>query len=344
MNPDQQPPSEQPAPTARMRKRISLKTRRIILYTSLSVVLAAGLVIAYYYYSVRSFAETIYNNSKDIPTMDTAPIGGGPPVPIPAPPEWDGTERINILLLGGDARGVKVDSYPRSDTMMIASIDPVAKDIHLFSLLRDTYTAIPNHGSNRLNAAIAFGGPRLAMNTVSDLVGLPIHHYVYTDFEGFISLIDALGGIDFEVDKKMVHPDTRDDPRYNIALEPGMQHFDGLTALEYVRFRSDIKSDFGRSDRQRKFLTAIADEMKKTTSLIKLPQLLDSIAPYIETDIPPGDLMKLARLGMKLDTGNVAGIQLPQDGAFQDATIDNMAVLVIEPDKLKTYVQEQLTS
>lgn len=340
-------PPTPPIPTrkaARGSKRMSRKTRRILLYSGLSIVLALGIYIAWYIYSLNSFATTIYENSKDIPTMDANPIEGGGPVPIPAPPEWDGTERINILLLGTDTRGVKSESYSRSDTMMIASIDPVDKDIHLFSLLRDTYTPIAHHGSNRINAAITFGGPRLAMSTVSDLVGLPIHYYVHTDFEGFISLIDALGGIEFEVDKAMRRIDKHDDPRYNIDLKPGLQHMDGITALQYVRYRSDIRSDYGRADRQRQFLSAIAAEMKKTTSLLMLPQLLKSIAPYIETDIPPDDMLKLARLGMKLDTSNVEGIQLPQDGAFKNAIIDEMDVLVIEPDKLKSYVQEKLAS
>lgn len=351
MNPDQPTPATETSPAipprapSRARKRMSLKTRRrIILYSGLALVLAFVIYGVYYAYSFYSFADDIYDNSKDIPTMDTAPIGGGEPVPIPAPPEWEGTERVNVLLLGGDSRGVKSDAHPRSDTMMIASIDPVAKDVHLFSLLRDSYVPIAHHGSNRVNTAITFGGPRLAMSTVGDLVGLPIHYYVYTDFEGFISLIDALGGIEFEVDKAMHRVDKRDDPRYNIDLEAGMQHMDGLTALQYVRFRSDIQSDYGRSDRQRKFLSAIADEMKKTTSLIRLPQVLSSIAPYIETDIPPGDLLKLARLGMKLDTSNIASIQLPQQGAFQDANIDGMAVLTVDDAKIKSYVQEQLAS
>lgn len=353
MNQDELPTTGEPATpaapmpprqAARVRKRMSRKTRRILLYSGVSVVLALGIYIAWYLNSVRTFAEDIYEHSKDIPTMDVAPIEGGAPVPIPAPPEWNGTDRINVLLLGGDSRGVKKESHPRSDTMMIASIDPVSKDIHLFSLLRDTYTPIAHHGSNRVNTAVTFGGPRLAMSTVSDLTGLPIHYYVYTDFEGFISLIDALGGIDYEVDKAMRRTDNADDPRYNIDLKPGLQHMDGVTALQYVRYRSDIRSDYGRSDRQRQFLSAIADEMKKATSLLRLPQLLDSIAPYIETDIPPSDLLKLARLGMKLDTGNIAGIQLPQDGAFKNQIIDGMDVLVVEPDKMKSYVQEQLAS
>jgi LCP family protein required for cell wall assembly len=275
--------------------------------------------------------------------MPIATDGSTPiPVAVVEPPEWSGSERINILLLGGDSRGVKSNAKPRSDTMMVASIDPIDKSTHLFSLLRDTYVAIPGHGSNRLNAAITMGGPLLSMETVGNLLDLPIHYYVYTDFEGFISLIDELGGIDYEVDKNMTHIDKRDDPRYSIKLEKGMQHLDGITALQYVRFRSDAMSDFSRSDRQRQFLSAIAGELQKTTSLLKLPQLLNGIAPYIETSIPPGDLVKLARLGMKLDTSRLAGIQIPQMGAFKNQIISDMDVLVADPDQIKSYVREQL--
>lgn len=337
-----------PRSTARSSKSMTPKTRKkIILYSCLGILVAICLVAAYYIHAFYSFADTVYDNSKPAATMDTAPIGGGgggggESLPIPEPPDWDGEERVNILLLGGDSRGVKSTVHPRSDTMMIVSIDPVDKTIHLFSLLRDSYVPIPNYSSNRINTAITLGGPRLAMTTVSDLVDLPIHYYVYTDFEGFISLIDALGGIDFDVDKAMHRVDTADDPRYNIHLEAGMQHLDGLSALQYMRFRSDGRSDFGRSDRQRKLLSAIADEMKKVTSLIRLPQVLNSIAPYIETDISPGDLFDLARLGLKLDTSSIVSLQLPQSGAFQEANIRGMDVLVVDEAKIRSYVKEQL--
>lgn len=320
--------------------------RKIWLYSILGVVILIASIAAYYIYSIYSFADKIYvNPTHNQPSPVIATDGTIPtPLAIIEPPEWSGDERINILLLGGDSRGVKSNAKPRSDTMMLVSIDPVTKSTHLFSLLRDTYVKIPQHGSNRLNAAITVGGPLLAMDTVHNLLDLPIHYYVYTDFEGFISLIDELGGIDFEVDKNMKRTDNRDDPRYNIKLEKGMQHLDGLTSLQYVRYRSDAMSDFARSDRQRKFLTAIADKLQQTTSLLKLPQLLNGIAPYIETSIPPSDLIKLARLGMKLDTSSLAGIQIPPSGAFKNEIINGMDVLVIEPEKIKSYVQEQLAS
>ncbi|MCD9025174.1 LCP family protein [Cohnella sp. NL03-T5] len=300
----------------------------------------------YYVYSFYSFANNIYVDPKENQPTTAAAVptdGSSSPFPIAQPPEWNGDERINILLLGGDSRGVKSNAKPRSDTMMLVSIDPVDKSTHLFSLLRDTYVEIPHHGSNRLNSAITMGGPLLSIETVGNLLDLPIQFYVYTDFEGFISLIDELGGIDFEVDKNMKRTDNADNPRYNIKLDKGMQHLDGLTALQYVRYRSDALSDFARADRQRKFLSAIADKMKSTTSLLKLPQVLNGIAPYIETNIPPNDLLKLARLGMKLDTSRLAGIQIPPQGQFQSQTISQMDVLVVDPLQIKEYVKEQLT-
>jgi len=334
----EQPSAPPPAPKRRNKKRI-------VLYSSLGVFVILASIAAYYVYSVYAFAGRIYVEPEKIPPAATAmPTDGSAPMPSPvaSPPEWAGSERINILLMGGDSRGVKSTSKPRSDTMIVVSIDPVDKSTRLFSLLRDTYVDIPGRGSNRLNAAITTGGPLLAMETVNRLIDLPIHYYVYTDFEGFISLIDELGGIEFEVDKDMRRTDNRDDPRYNIDLEKGLQHLDGLTALQYVRYRSDAMSDFARSERQRKFLTAVAGKLQSTTSLLKLPQLLNGIAPYIETNIPPGDLLKLARLGLKLDTGNLAGIQIPQTGAFRGETIAGMDVLVPDIGKVQSYVKEQL--
>ncbi|WEK54551.1 MAG: LCP family protein [Candidatus Cohnella colombiensis] len=327
------------------RKKMDRKTRNIIIYSALALVLVLGLGTAYAMHVFYSFAGNIYVDPNENPANidPDAPKEGDPDYqPVSAAPEWDGHERINIVLFGADSRGLENTRLSRSDTMMIVSINPEDKSVRLFSILRDTYVKIANHGSNRLNAAIVFGGPRLAMSTISSFVDLPLHYYVYTDFEGFISLIDSIGGIDYEVDKKMVHIDNRDDPRYNIRLEPGLQHMDGVTALQYVRFRSDALSDYSRSDRQRQFIGAIATELKKTTNLFKLPSLLNSIAPYIQTDIPPDELFDLARLALKLDMSTMSGVMLPQQGAFTNEIISDMDVIVPNIEKVQAYVKEQL--
>lgn len=97
-------------------------------------------------------------------------------------PKWEGKERVNILLLGGDAREADDNELARSDSMMVASIDPVTKQANLFSILRDTYTDIEGHGKGRINTAITLGGAPLAMKTIGDLLGLEIQYYLYTDF------------------------------------------------------------------------------------------------------------------------------------------------------------------
>lgn len=333
--------------------------RRVIFFSCLGLLLLIGIGISYYLYAFYSFANEIYNNAtvnearysaynESPPEADSIDGSVQPPAADTAlvetieDVEWNGKERIQILLLGGDKRGINPEAHPRSDMMMIVSIDPASRKVTLFSLLRDSYVAIPKHGSNRINAALAFGGPQLSVATVSNLVDLPIHHYVYTDFEGFISLIDALGGITFNVEKKMHYAPLHENERYHISLEPGEQLLDGLTALQYVRFRQDAMSDFARSERQRNLLQTIAAKMKTSTSLLKLPKLLDSIAPYIETDIPPDDLFKLGRLLLKVDLDQVESVQLPQQGAFHSQLIDGMDVLAVDLDRIRKYVREQL--
>ncbi|XID92169.1 LCP family protein [Paenibacillaceae bacterium WGS1546] len=334
--------AEIPSRSASGKKRWSRK-KKIVLYSALGVFLALASVTGYYVYTIYAFVDRIYvppeNNQ---PTPVASPADGSGAQSVIEPPEWVGDERINIMLMGVDSRGVQNKERSRSDTMIVVSIDPVDKSTHMFSLLRDTYVEIPQRGKNRLNAAVVLGGPLLAMDTVQQLIDLPIHYYVYTDFEGFISLIDELGGIEIDIEKNMRHTDNRDDPRYNIQLEQGVQHLDGLTALQYVRFRSDAMADFARSERQRKFLAAVADKLQSTTTLLKLPQLLNGIAPYIETNIPPGDMLKLARLGLNLDAGNLEGIQIPQMGAFRQEIINGMDVLVPDIEKVKGYVKSTL--
>lgn len=102
--------------------------------------------------------------------------------------------------------------------MLVASLDPVTKKAYLFSILRDTYTNIPDYGKERINTAITHG-PNTAMKAVSDLLGIPIQYYVYTDFQGFIELVDAVGGVDFYVEKDMRYTSKADNHEYDIDLK-----------------------------------------------------------------------------------------------------------------------------
>ncbi|RKP48771.1 LytR family transcriptional regulator [Cohnella endophytica] len=257
------------------------------------------------------------------------------------PPEWEGSERVNVLLMGGDERGLRKGEVARSDSMLVVSFDPTSKKIHLFSVLRDTYVDIPGYKPNRINAAITLGGPELAMKTIGNLTGLDIQYYVYVDFQGFIKLVDSVGGVDFYVEKDMKYSDAADGHVYDINLKKGQQHLDGDHALQYVRFRHDKLSDFTRTERQRAFLKAIANKLESGWNLIKLPDILGEVTPYMESNMSAKDMLKLASLGYKSHQAGSA--QLPPMELVEDKVVGGSSVLGVKnEDALKGYVQEVL--
>ncbi|MDO3412676.1 LCP family protein [Saccharibacillus sp. CPCC 101409] len=312
--------------------------RTLIWVLSLLLASAAGYT-AYYFtslYNQVSGLQKVGESSpfRSLPVTETAKV--------PEPPKWEGSEPVNILLMGVDSRGSEEDEIPRSDSMIVASIDPDKKTINMFSIMRDTYTDIPDHGKQRINAAITHG-PNVAMQTVSDLLGIPIQYYVYTDFQGFIKLVDAVGGVDFYVEKDMKYLTTADGPQYDIDLKEGQQHLDGTTALQYVRFRHDRLSDFTRTGRQREFLQAIADKLKTSTSIMNLPNILEQVSPYIDTNMSVGDMWKLATVAYDSSMGGSE--QIPPNPLLREVTIDGAAVLTVSSEeKLKQFIQDTLNA
>lgn len=310
------------------------RTKRITLWSVVGVLALIIAVAAYYFIAIYNQVDNFSKKGEDSPFYQVQPSD----TKVAEPPKWEGTDRVNILLMGVDARGLKKGEVPRSDTMLVASIDPVKKKGYLFSILRDTYVDIPDHGQERINTAITHG-PNTAMKAVSDLLGIPVQYYVYTDFQGFIALVDAVGGIDFNVEKDMHYTSAADDHEYDIDLKKGMQHLDGKTALEYVRFRHDALSDFARTERQRNFLSAVADKLKSTTSIMNLPTILDKINPYIDTNLSVTDMWKLATVGYKVDMS--ASEQIPPMDLLEEENVGGASVIgVKDEDELKQYVQD----
>lgn len=256
------------------------------------------------------------------------------------PEVWEGTERVNILLLGGDSRGISEGETPRSDTMIVVSVDPVSKQVHLLSVLRDTWVDIPGYGQGRINSAFALGGPYLAQKTISEWLGIPIQYHIFVDFEGFVALVDAIGGIDYYVEKDMYYSSRADGPEYTIDLKEGQQHLDGREALQYVRFRYDALSDYARTERQRNFLTAVAEKVQSTSSIMKFPTILNEVKKHIETNISPGNLLKLGNLGFSVDTSKIESIQLPPLELLHETTINGAEVITVDTESIQEFVQD----
>lgn len=307
------------------------KVKRTFFFILLIVIAIVG----YYTYSIIKFGNSIHKNPAT-----TITVKDGKKIEQ-TPPEWEGKERVNILLLGGDGRTEKEPG--RSDSIMVASIDPVTKQANIYSILRDTYTAIPEHGKRKINEAYTYGGPMLAMKTVSDFTGIPIHYYFFIDFESFVKLVDAIGGIEFEVEKNMYYVDKTPNQEYVINLKKGLQHLDGNKALQYVRFRYDATSDYTRTERQREFLKAVIDKVKSMSTLVSLPKILDELAPYIETNMDVGAMLKLAMLGLKIEMSNIQTGQLPPMDLLREDFVNGQSVILVDEDRLKSFVQDELT-
>ena len=197
------------------------------------------------------------------------------------------SERINVLLLGtdeGDSEDFDKDIPKRTDAMLLVSFDPDKDRVAILSLPRDTRVEIPGRrGYDKINAAYAYGGVKLARRTVSNLLQVPIDYYMQVDWQGFIKVVDMLGGVDLDVEKNMDYEDPYADLK--IHLKKGRQHLDGNKAGQYVRFRHDEMGDIGRAERQQKFLRALSKQAFTVTNMVKMPVIIGTATEYVHTDM-----------------------------------------------------------
>lgn len=257
---------------------------------------------------------------------------------------------VNILLIGTDARSS--EEAGRSDAMILLSVSPKTKTVHMTSLLRDMYVEIPGHDGNRLNAAYAYGGPELLLETVSLNFDMDVNRYIVVDFRTFANLVDAVGGVDIELSNEEVqwvnaylneYNMLRDMPLETDYLDTslsGVIHLNGPQALAYSRNRY-IGSDFGRTERQRKVLGAVADNIG--TAIVKNPmELLDGVFSELTTNLTKSECLQLSLMSGKLLTYDIIQGSIPLSGTYRDATIRGMAVLEVDFEKNKEYIRSEI--
>ncbi|MGI6093505.1 MAG: LCP family protein [Veillonellaceae bacterium] len=221
------------------------------------------------------------------------------------------TGRTNILLLGLDSGDeTNADSPRRSDTMIVASINNEDGTVNLLSIPRDTRVIIPGQKNyDKINHAYFFGGPRLAAKTVEDFLQLPIHYYAAADWQTFVKVVDIVGGVNLYVERDMHYNDPY--ANFEISLQKGYQHLDGRKSGQYIRYRSDELGDIGRVQRQQRFIKALSSEVLNAGLIIKVPELASVAKEHVETDIPPGQALKLAYSLKGLNSGNLHIEMLP---------------------------------
>ncbi len=247
-------------------------------------------------------------------TMEHDETGGVTYEPGKPLPRWEGTERVNILVMGIDQR--KHEQGPwRTDTMLVLTIDPVTASGGMLSIPRDLWVPIPGYEEGRINTAHYLGelydypggGSALAAKTVQYNLGVPIHHYARVNFTAFEQLVNLIGGIDVYVEEEIADPTYPDeaygyDPLY---ISAGWQHLNGEMALKYARTRRTAGGDFDRAKRQQQVFLAAFEQVTRLDLLPQLapraPEVWKTLQGSVVTDLTLDQVIALAQLASEVD-------------------------------------------
>jgi polyisoprenyl-teichoic acid--peptidoglycan teichoic acid transferase len=237
---------------------------------------------------------------------------------LPSPNLVDvfGKPNVRVLVMGLDENWTDSDvaytATSRTDTLIGINLDLANKQINVLSIPRDLWVYIPKSGYGKINEAYADGGPERVEATVAKNLGTPaFDYYVVLRLDATKNIIDALGGVNVDVEKDMDYDDAWG--HLHIHLKKGLQHLNGEQAVGYIRFRHDPEGDFGRMRRQRQVVQVLAKRMRDPSIALHLPALLGVVRDNIRTDMPFGKLYELA-LGMRgVSSQSVHSAVLPVD-------------------------------
>jgi LCP family protein required for cell wall assembly len=311
--------------------------------------------------TVANGNDTFTLNDQGTPVAGEATLP--PPVVVPEsdlPPAWDGASRITVLIIGLDYRDwLANEGPPRSDTMMLLTIDPLTKTAGMLSIPRDMWVNIPGFGYSRINMAYADGegsklpggGPELARKTVEQFIGVPIQYYAQIDFSTFASFIDEIGGIEIYNDE-----DLRLDPlgtgKDKIKLTCcGMRPLNGERALAYVRFRKDKEGDIARSKRQQKVIIAIRNKVLSPENfpamLGKAQTFYEQFSAGIQTNMPFDVAIRLGVLAKDIPVESIKQGAIDYTMvALDNTTLNGQSADIMKPlpDKIRELRDQIFTT
>jgi LCP family protein required for cell wall assembly len=278
-----------------------------------------------------------------------------PEVKLPDPDPWDGTSRVNLLVMGLDLRDTEgQDKAPRSDTMILLSMDPLNNTAAAIAIPRDMWVPIPGFGHNKINTAFRFGelynipggGPELASQTVEAFLGVPVHFYAQIDFQAFVDFIDHIEGIKITFDE----PYTIDRRgKWNtVTLEPGTYALPGEYALAYVRDRKSEGDDFDRSDRQLEVIMLIRQRILEfdmlPTLVLNAPAIYEDLSTGIRTNMGLNQLIQLAWKAREIPRENIEMVVIGPEHVTLAKSPDGLDILRPIPDRIRLLRDEALKS
>ena len=237
----------------------------------------------------------------------------------------------NIVVMGCD---IRKDDVGRSDTLFVVMLDKSNKNAALLSVPRDTRVKVKGHGWDKINSAFAYGGHKLTQETVQEFLGIKLHNYVVVDFQGFKDLVDVIGGVDIDVEKRMYYYDPY--ANFEIDLRPGKQHMDGKTAMQYVRYR-DEEGDIGRIRRQQKFIMALYQQIASKNIIAKMPGVSKQIMSMVKTDLSLKEMVELGKVMRDmLEKDGLKMAMVPGDPKY----IDGISYWIPDIPKMRQQMAE----
>lgn len=278
------------------RKKALQRTAIVVALILVAAVIGGG---AWMYSILHSAQETMNANSQKTGDLKAALTKREPKQPF------------TVLLLGQDNR--PGEKAARADTIIVARIDPENDKVWMLSIPRDTKVKIPGHGTSKINAATFYGGPALMVDTVEEFLGVPVNHYMDIDFDGFIKVVDSLGGVWINVDQQIDDKKASSHGSFTAShIDAGYQLLDGDHALTFVRSRDFPDADFTRMKHQQQFFKALADQATKFDKVLKIPGMVRDVAQFMSTDMNISEIVDVAMAlrdmgGANVQTATVAG-------------------------------------
>ena len=264
--------------------------------------------------------------------MDAILQPEGGPTPVP----WDGKSRVTMLLMGLDYRDWEAGEVPRTDTMILLTLDPISNTAGMMSIPRDMWVNIPGFDYAKINTAyylgeinhLPGGGPGLAVETVEQFLGVPINYYAQIDFNAFVLFIDEIDGVKLEIKEPLTVSIIGSNKKVN--LEPGIVTLPGDIALAYARNRYTEGGDFDRSERQMQVIRAIRDRILSFDMLPKLvtraPALYRDLSSGISTNMTLDEVIKLSWLAMQIPSENIKSVVIGAEQVEMSTSPDGLSI------------------
>lgn len=291
----------------------------LVLVVLFSVSALGGAVTAYYTAATNTIQTDTETALRDANVVETDLV-------------YD-QDVVNILLIGADKRTDETEAG-RSDTTMIATIDLKNGKLKLTSLMRDMYIDVPGYGYHKFNAAYSYGGVQLEYETIAENFGIKLDGYVEVDMEAFRQVVDLLGGVPMELTEaeayflQTAYVNSKHGEKNVVA---GSNLLTPYQALAYCRIRQDVTGEFGRTDRQRKILIAIFDQLKNQ-DIMTITNICMKALEYVKTDLTEEQIRSLMTSVITMGTTEIEQLRIPYEGSYTEGRLGGTGAWVMQVD------------